>query len=96
MIYRVRGMTDAVLLPELEALAQERGADLRVLAGRTGEGDPPIPSFDAHSLVAMVPDIRQRDVYVCGPPPMTEAVLDSLRELGLPRGQVHFERFGLG
>ena len=96
VIYRVRSMADAVLLPELEALAQERGADLRVLAGRTGEGDPPIPSFDAHSLVAMVPDIRQRDVYVCGPPPMTEAVLDSLRELGLPRGQVHFERFGLG
>ena len=44
----------------------------------------------------MVPDIRERDVYVCGPPPMTEAVVTGLRELGLPRGQVHFERFGLG
>ena len=96
VIYRVRSLADAVLLPELEALAQERGADLRVLAGRTGEGDPPIPSFDAQSLVALVPDIRQRDVYVCGPPPMTEAVIESLRELGLPRGQVHYERFGLG
>jgi predicted ferric reductase len=96
VIYRVRSTADAVLLPELQALALERGADLRVLAGRTGEGDPPIPSFDAHSLAAMVPDIRQRDVYVCGPPPLTEAVLDSLRELALPRGQVHFERFGLG
>ena len=36
------------------------------------------------------------DVYVCGPPPMTEAVVAALRELGLPRGQVHYERFGLG
>ena len=96
VIYRVRSLADAVLLPELEALARERDADLRVLAGRTGEGDPPIPSFDANSLAAMVPDIRQRDVYVCGPPPMTEAVMSSLRELGLPRGQVHYERFGLG
>jgi len=96
VIYRVSSTADAVLLPELEALAGERGADLRVLAGRTGEGDPPIPRFDAHSLVAMVPDIAQRDVYVCGPPPMTQAVVSALRELGVPRGQVHYERFGLG
>ena len=96
VIYRVRSVADAVLLAELEDLAGERGADLRVLAGRTGEGDPPVPAFDADSLAAMVPDIRERDVFVCGPPPMTEAVVGSLRELGLPRGQVHYERFGLG
>ena len=96
LIYRVSSTADAVLLAELEALAGELGADLRVLAGRTGEGDPPIPRFDAHSLAAMVPDIAQRDVYVCGPPPMTEAVVSGLRELGVPRGQVHYERFGLG
>jgi ferredoxin-NADP reductase len=96
MIYRVSSTADAVLLPELEELARARGADLRVLAGRTGEGDPPIPRFDAHSLVAMVPDIAQRDVYICGPPPMTQAVVSALQELGVPRGQVHYERFGLG
>jgi ferredoxin-NADP reductase len=96
VIYRVRSTADAVLLPELELLARERGAELRVLAGRTGEGNPPIPPFDACSLAAMVPDIAHRDVYVCGPPPMTEAVLEGLRELGVPRGQVHAERFGLG
>ncbi len=96
VIYRVSSAADAVLLAELETLAAERGADLRVLAGRTGEGDPPIPPFDARTLAAMVPDIAERDVYVCGPPPMTQALLDALRELGLPRAQVHYERFGLG
>lgn len=40
VIYRVSSPADAVLLPELEALAAERGADLRLLAGRTGEGIP--------------------------------------------------------
>jgi predicted ferric reductase len=96
VIYRVSSPADAVLLPELETIAAERGADLRVIAGRTGEGDPPIPPFDAGTLAAMVPDIAERDVYVCGPPPMTQAVLGALRELGLPRAQVHYERFGLG
>jgi ferredoxin-NADP reductase len=96
LVYRVRSTADAVLLPELQALSRERDVDLRVLAGRTGEGDPPIPPFDALHLAEMVPDVVSRDVYVCGPPPMTEAVLSSLRELGVPRRQVHAERFGLG
>jgi ferredoxin-NADP reductase len=92
----VKSTGDAALLAELEALASERGAELRVLAGRTGEGNPPIPTFDAHGLAAMVPDIAERDVFVCGPPPMMVAVVDALQDLGLPRGQIHYERFGLG
>ncbi len=41
-----------------------------------------------------MPDIAERDVYVCGPPAMTDAVLRSLRALRVPRRQVHAERFG--
>ena len=96
VIYRVRSMADAVLLRELDWLARRCGAQLRVLAGRTGSGNPPIPPFDAYHLAAMVPDIVHRDVYVCGPGAMTAAVLRSVRELGVPRSQIHAERFGLG
>jgi predicted ferric reductase len=95
VLYRVHTMADAVLLPELQRLAGERGAQLHVLAGRTGTGNPPFAPFEPANLAALVPDIADRDVYVCGPPAMTEAVLRSLRELGVPRGQVHAERFSL-
>jgi ferredoxin-NADP reductase len=43
----------------------------------------------------LVPDIRDRDVFVCGPTGMTSAVLHSLRQLRVPQRQVHTERFGL-
>jgi ferredoxin-NADP reductase len=43
----------------------------------------------------MVPDIVDRDVFVCGPPGMTSAVLRSLRDLQVPGQQVHAERFSL-
>jgi predicted ferric reductase len=91
VLYRVRSAADAVLLTELQALAAARGAQLHVLTGRTRDGSP----FDPHPLASMVPDIRERDVYVCGPPAMTEAVLRSLRLLKVPRRQVHSERFAL-
>jgi predicted ferric reductase len=92
VLYRVRSASDAVLLRELDDLARARGARLHVLAGRTGPGNNP---FEPANLLALVPDIRDRDVFVCGPSAMTTAVLRALRALGLPRQQVHAERFSL-
>ena len=95
VLYRVHRMADAVLLAELQALARARGAQLQVLTGRTGGGSPPNLPFDPRRLLAMVPDIVERDVFVCGPPAMTTAVLRSLRALRVPGPQVHAERFSL-
>jgi predicted ferric reductase len=95
VLYRVHTTADAVLLPELQELARRRGAHVHVLAGRTGTGNPPLAPFEPAELAALVPDIAERDVFVCGPPAMTDAVLRSLRHLGVPRRQVHAERFSL-
>jgi predicted ferric reductase len=95
VLYRVHTMADAVLLDELQALARTRGAQLHVLAGRTGAGSPPNLPFEPRNLVARVPDLADRDIFVCGPAAMTSTVLRSLRELGVPRRQVHAERFRL-
>ncbi|WNZ14285.1 ferredoxin reductase family protein [Streptomyces sp. 11x1] len=92
VLYRVRSERDAVLVDEVRALVAARGGRLHLLTGRRGEGTPP---FEPGSLRALVPDITERDVYVCGPPSMTAAVLGALRELAVPRRQVHAERFGL-
>ena len=51
--------------------------------------------FEPSNLATLVPDITDRDVFVCGPPAMTSAVLRSLRRLGVPSRQVHAERFSL-
>jgi len=95
VLYRVRSAADAVLLPELQSLTAAKGAQLHVIAGRTGSGSVPISPFDPRPLAELVPDIRERDVFVCGPPAMTAAVLRALRVLKVPRRQVHAERFSL-
>ena len=92
VLYRVRSEGDAVLVDEVRTLIAQRGGQLHLLTGRRGEGRPP---FEPESLGALVPDIAERDVYVCGPPAMTSAVLESLRSLKVPHLQVHAERFGL-
>ncbi|MEU5891888.1 ferric reductase-like transmembrane domain-containing protein [Streptomyces sp. NPDC047461] len=93
VLYRVRSEADAVLLHEVRRLLALRGGRLHLLTGRTGEGG--VPPFGAGSLHQLVPDITTRDVYVCGPPAMTAAVLAGLRDLRVPARQVHAEKFGL-
>jgi len=95
VLYRVHTPADAVLHAELQALALARGVQVHLLTGRTGAGSPPNTPFDPHNLIALVPDIADRDIYVCGPPAMTSAVLRSLRALKVPRLQVHAEKFSL-
>ncbi len=95
VLYRVHTAADAVLLGELEELARVRGAELHVLTGRTGAGSPPNLPFEPGNLRRLVPDVADRDVFVCGPPAMTSMVIRSLRALNVPGRQVHAERFSL-
>ncbi|WP_432838425.1 ferredoxin reductase family protein [Dactylosporangium sp. CA-092794] len=92
VLYRVRNAGEAVLGGELLNLARTRGARLHLLSGRTGPGNQP---FAPESLAALVPDIVERDVFICGPAALTVAVLDALRRLGVPKRQVHAELFRL-
>lgn len=95
VLYRVRTQADAVLLPELNGLAKARGAVVSVLAGSDQAVGPRGAMLGPANLHMMVPDVHERDVFVCGPPGMTSAVLRSLRELRVPKAQVHAERFSL-
>ena len=90
VVYRVAGERDAVLHDELRELAVAKGAELHLVTG------PPVPDRLApRELAGLVPDIADRDVFLCGPPPMMTAVLRTLGDLGVPRQQIHFERFSL-
>ena len=91
LLYRVHDARDIVFRDELETLARTRGARVHYLiGGRAGAGVDPL---DAPALERLVPDIRERDVYLCGPVPMMRRVEAALRGLGLPSRQIHAERF---
>ncbi|MFD7701108.1 ferric reductase-like transmembrane domain-containing protein [Streptomyces caelestis] len=90
VLHRVNTEADAVLHDELRELARAKGAELHLVTG------PPVPDrLTPGELSRLVPDLTDRDVYVCGPPGMTAAVLRGLRELGVPKRQIHHERFSL-
>ena len=91
LLYRTGSAGDVVFAGELDALARLRGARVHVVAGHRRElGYDPL---SAAALAANVPDLREHDVYVCGPDGMTAAVTAALRGAGVPRRQIHTETF---
>ena len=50
-------------------------------------------ALDGPTLQRLVPDIRQRDVYVCGPDGFGEGVRAAARRLAVPEERIHLEEF---
>jgi predicted ferric reductase len=87
LLYRARSFDDVVFRSELDEIAGRRGVDVHYLLGEDRS------CLALPSLLWHVPDLVLRDVYLCGPPPMADAVRAVLRDAGLPAGQLHEERF---
>jgi ferredoxin-NADP reductase len=47
----------------------------------------------AEALTRLVPDLADRDVYLCGPARMTDTAGPALRAAGVPRHRIHHESF---
>lgn len=95
LIYRARTPSDFTFYQEIEAIAQARGVATIYLPGPRGPAQwLPVGCRDgASTLRQMVPHIGDSDVYVCGPEPWMDAVIDSLDRVGVPIAQIHLERF---
>jgi predicted ferric reductase len=94
VLYRVVSHDDVVFEAELEELVETSCAQLHYVVGDhlTDEGRNHLSP--AH-LRELVPDIAERDVYVCGPPGLTDVVARHVREAGVKRRHIHAERFAL-
>ena len=49
--------------------------------------------LDAAALRALVPDLRRRDVYLCGPDALSRHLASELERAGVPERRIHFESF---
>jgi predicted ferric reductase len=94
VVYRVLTEDDVIFRDELDVLAASRAFMLHVVVGdhATDEGRN---LLSPEHLRALVPDIAEREVYLCGPPAMTVAIERNLRHTNVSRKHVHVERFAL-
>jgi predicted ferric reductase len=96
MLHRFRDQP--LMQHEFDQLAADRGLELLWLPGRRRSdhswlGPHAGSADDLTSLVHWVPDIAERDAYVCGPTAWTAQVVSTLQAAGLSPDQIHIESF---
>jgi predicted ferric reductase len=87
LLYRARGPEHIVFGDELDEIASRRCARVIYLLGDDRD------LLSRSSLVRLVPNLARRDVYLCGPPGMADALRVTLQQAGLPPEALHEERF---
>ncbi len=87
LLYRARSTDQILFRHELDEIAHTRGAHVHYLLGDDDR------CLSTHALVRLVPNLAERDVYMCGPPRMTDSVRVALRKAGLGDDYIHEERF---
>jgi predicted ferric reductase len=99
LIYRVSDFAGAPLLAQVEASAARCGARLIVLDGhRVVERPSWLPAAWSHltdeaALRHLVPDVAERDVFLCGGNAWMDAAQAAARGAGVPAERIHAERF---
>ena len=88
VVTRASTAKDVLFGDEIRTLVTNRGGELYELVGP--RRDHPL---DPRHLRRLVPDIAQRDVYVCGPGDFGDALVDASRRLGVPDDRIHREQF---
>ena len=102
VLYRVPTPDAVVFGDELAWLATHSPVRIEMLYGPSVNGSwlpqpdraGRLPRPDAEVLVQLVPGLRAHDVYLCGPPAWMALVRKSLSAAGVPKSQIHDERFG--
>ncbi len=94
VVHRVVSEDDVVFADELAALAARSGLAVHYVVGDHASAEGRELLSSAH-LRELVPDIAERDVYLCGPPAMIAAIRQNVRRAGVSRRRLHVERFAL-
>lgn len=80
LLYGNKTAADIVFETELENL----GARVYHILGE---------HIDQEKISRLVPDFREREVYLCGPAPMMDSLIKILLTAGLPKKHLHYEQF---
>ena len=94
MLYSNRNSSDVMLKRELDILA-EHGLKLIYVMSDDKDWPGEKGMLDASSIKRLVPDYTERQVLLCGPPPMMKSLQAGLEKEGVTKEHIHFEKFSL-
>ena len=94
LIYGNKTSKDIIFQEELEALSKKYNMPIHYFLSRENAVPPVNPGrIDLQAIQRLVPDLQDREIFLCGPVEMMRALRISLAKIGFPSENIHFEKF---
>lgn len=88
IVWRASTEDDLMLRDEVEALAAWHNARIHYVVGSRKHA-----ALDVRTLRELVPNVRNSDVFMCGPEFVIDQAMRSLLAMGVPEERIHHEAF---
>ncbi|MDO8515975.1 MAG: ferredoxin reductase family protein [bacterium] len=95
LIYGSRTERDVVFASELDRLVAQYHFPVHHVMSEEAAYAGEKGRIHVERIARLVPDFKERDIYICGPKPMLDMLRKELHAAGVPRANIHFERFAL-
>jgi predicted ferric reductase len=95
LLYSNKNERDIIFKKELDEMAKNHHFQLHYVISGQPEYAGEKGRIDKEKLQRLVPDILERKVYICGPPAMTETLINLLKSDDVKPQSIHFEKFAL-
>jgi predicted ferric reductase len=95
LLYANRTQNDIAFKKELDDLSSQYCFPVYHILSQQPDYPGEKGYIDKNLIQHLVPDVSEREVYLCGPVPMMKKVVDDLVKLGVKRSLIHFEKFSL-
>lgn len=94
LLYGNRTIKDLVFKNEIENIAKKNNSKIYYLYSEEKKASK-YPIIDKESIEDFIPDINERDIYICGPVPMMKSIIKYLKSRNISSNQIHYEKFSL-
>jgi predicted ferric reductase len=95
LVYGNKTSADIIFAAELDQYRITRKLDIHHVISNEPAYQGETGYVDTARVERLVPDFREREVYLCGPPVMMNGLIAGLTAAGLPHEHLHYERFAL-
>lgn len=95
LLYSNRTANNIIFKKELDELAKTYGFPIHYFITQDRKHTMRQGRLGEEKIRELVPDFRERDIYLCGPTGMMEHVIMQLKKAGVSNDQLHYEKFAL-
>ncbi len=95
LLYSNKTEREVIFKKEFDTWARQGLIRLRYIMTQDKKFKGEQGRLDKEKIQRIVPDLKKREIYLCGPVPFMEAVKQALMELGVEKKFIHYEKFSL-